>query len=167
MNKEFSKYLSKSIFVDTNAFIYLLTGMCNRLTREIFRLGSQKRVKLITSTRVIDELLFKVMIIEARKEYNLGTNIPFKLRNDRDKVKKLADSCRIVFDLLKDFSIRVIEIKMSHLQAIPEIMGTYGLFGNDAITVKIMKSLNLKYILTADRDFEVLESEGVEIICPV
>jgi len=39
----------KKIMVDTNAFIYYLTGQCNKLILEIFEAGVLKKLKFITT----------------------------------------------------------------------------------------------------------------------
>jgi len=165
MNGKINRLLSKTIFVDTNAFIYFLTGKCNNLTVEIFKMSYLRRLKLITTTRIVDELLFKIMIIEAKNRYGFEKNIPARLRKDKNKVKELSESCSTVFKFLEKGKVKIVDVKASSLRAVPEIMSQYGLFGNDALTLKIMKELNLKFILTADKDFKNID--WIEVINPL
>lgn len=143
----------KKIMVDTNAFIYYLTGQCNKLTVEIFEAGVLKKLKLITTTRIIDELLFKMFLIKAGEIYGFEGKILEKLKKDIKKIKNLANVCRNVLKFIEILGVNIIEIKRNTIFAVPEIISEYGLIGNDAITFKIMKERNLKYILTADEDF--------------
>ncbi len=165
MDGKINRLLSKTIFVDTNAFIYFLTGRCNRLTVEIFKMSYLRKLKLITTTRVVDELLFKMMIIEAKNRYGFEKSIPARLKKDKSKVKELSESCNKVLVFLEKGKVKIVDVKASSLRAIPEIMSQYGLFGNDALTLKIMRELNLKFILTADKDFENID--GIEVINPL
>ena len=165
MDWKINRFLSRIIFVDANAFIYFLTGRCNELTVEIFKMSHIEKLKLITTTRIVDELLFKMMVIEAKSRYGFEKNIPAKLKKDKKKVKELSESCNKVLEFLEKGRVKIIDIKASSLRAIPEIMSQYGLFGNDALTLKVMRELNLKFILTADKDFENID--WIEVINPL
>ncbi|WP_158025391.1 type II toxin-antitoxin system VapC family toxin [Desulfurobacterium indicum] len=164
MDLKINRFLSRTIFVDANAFIYFLTGKCNPLTVEIFKMGYIGKLKLVTTTRVVDELLFKMMVIEAKNKYGFEKNIPVKLKKNKDKVKELSKSCNKVLEFLEKSRVKIVDIKVSSLRAIPEIMTQYGLFGNNALTIKMMRELNLKFILSADRDFENID--WIEVINP-
>ncbi len=155
---------NRKVFIDTNAFIYFLTGTCNDSTKEIFKEGSLKKIKLITNTRVIDELLFKIMIIEAKTKFKIEKKVIQKLKENKNLVKELSSGCKKVVSFLRDLNVEIIEIKKEALFEIPELMEKFGLFGNDALILKIMKERNLKYLLTADKDFENID--WIKIINP-
>ena len=146
--------LGKTIFVDANAFLYFLGAECNELTREIFRYARLEKLSLVTSVRVVDEVLFKALLAKAREVFGIKKNVHDFLRRNKDRVKKLADVCKVVFDLLELTKVEVVEIRESTLRGTEAIMKDYGLFGNDAISLKVMRERNLKYILTSDKDFE-------------
>ena len=63
------KIKGKTFFVDTSAFIVFLHGTCNETAKEIFRNALEGNCKLITSSRCIDELLFKEMVLLAKTKY--------------------------------------------------------------------------------------------------
>jgi len=145
----------KSIFVDTSAFILFLHNSCNDITKEIFKKTLEGKCKLITSTRCIDELIFKEMVILAKTDYGLMNKTVEKLRKNPDIVKALGQRLReVIPDFLKTYRIEVIPIKTEWVLEIPQLMEQYGLFGNDALIIRAMQSRNLKYLLSADRDFE-------------
>ena len=157
--------LGKTIFVDANAFLYFLGGECNELTREIFRYARLEKLFLITSARVVDEVLFKALLAKARELFGIKKNVPVFLRHNKNLVKNLAGICQMVFDLLELTRVEVVEIKKSTLKGIEAIMKEHGLFGNDSISLKIIRERNLKYILTSDKDFEGIK--GLVVINPL
>ncbi len=163
--KVIRKFIRRSIFVDTNAFIYFLTGTCNDLALEIFRMGFRGKLKLITSTRVVDELLFKMVLLRAKERFGLEKKTLMKLRKDKERVKELSNDCQTVQTFLRKSNVSVLDVKRTTLDAIPEIMRKHGVFGNDALTIKLMRENNLKYILTSDTDFETLEE--IQTISPI
>jgi len=147
---------NRKIFVDSNAFIYFLTGQANDLTCEIFNMAALGQTKVITSTRVVDEVLFKLICLEASRKFGFTSNIPKKLRESKEKVKSLSYVYDVIFQFMEDINAQVLTVDTSVIAKSKEVIDTYGLFGNDAITVTLMKSRNLKYILTADKDFSVV-----------
>jgi predicted nucleic acid-binding protein len=149
--------INRKVFVDSNAFIYFLTGQANSLTCEIFTKAAEGKIKVVTSVRVIDETLFKLICIEATRRFHLTSNVPKKLRKDKEKVKALSYVYDTFFNFLKDINTLVLDVDIHILAKSKEVLETYGLFGNDAITVALMKSRNMKYILTADNDFSVVD----------
>ena len=147
----------KKLMVDANAFVYYLTNQCNNLTVEILEAGVLGKVQLITTVRIVDELLFKMLMIKAVEVYGWKSKILEKLTREPEKIKTLSYVCRDVLEFLQILNLEVIEIKKNVIFEIPKIMSQYGLIGNDAITLKIMQQRNLKYILTADEDFKKIK----------
>jgi len=87
------------------------------------------------------------------------------MKNLLKKLQKTKEFKSKVLEFLKKSRVKVIDIKASSLQVIPEIMSRYGVFGNDALTLKVMKELNLKFILTADEDFKNID--WIQVINPL
>ena len=155
----------RSIFVDTNAFIYYLTGICNELTRDLLKMSFMGKLKLVTSTRVLDELLFKMTVLMAKERFGFDKKTAAKLRKDKLKVAELSKDCQEVLDFIKKAKVKVLGVKRTDLEALPQVMGENGVFGNNAITLKLMRETNMKYLLTSDPDFE--ELEDVKVIVPL
>ena len=155
----------RGIFVDTNAFIYYLTGICNELTRELFKMSFMGKVKLVTSSRIVDELLFKMTVLMAKERVGFDKKTVAKPRRDKLKVAELSRDCQEVLDFVKKAKVKVLEVKRIDLESVPEVMRKNGLFGNDAITLKLIRETNIKYLLTSDPDFQ--ELEDVEVIPPL
>jgi predicted nucleic acid-binding protein len=145
----------KSIFVDTSAFILFLHGKCNDLTKEIFKYALNGDCKLITSSRCVDELLFKEMVLLAKAKYGFKTKAVEKLRKNPELVRELGKTLEEkIPKFLKTYGVEIIEVKTEWVLEIPRLIQEFGLFGNDALIVRAMQSRNLKYLLSADGDFE-------------
>jgi len=165
MELKIQNLIKRTIFVDTNAFIYFLTGICNELTQELFKLSYLGKIKLLSSTRIVDELLFKMMLLRAKERFGLNRKVLRNLRQNKKRVAELSSDCQKILDFLDTAKIKILEIRKSTMKAIPKVMRTNGLFGNDALSLKLIKENNVKYILTSDPDFE--DIEGLEIIYPL
>ena len=70
MNYNLKFLHGKAVFVDANAFIYHLYGM-SEMTKEVFKLNELGQIKLITTTRVIDEVFHKILLIRAKEKFNI------------------------------------------------------------------------------------------------
>lgn len=149
------KLEGKRIFVDTSAFILFLHKKANDLTKEIFQLSAEGRCSLITTSRCIDELLFKEMVIIAKTKYGFENKTVPKLRKNPEIVKELGKVLKTkIVPFLKYYRVEVLPVKVEWVLEIPKLMEEFGLFGNDALTVRAMQSRNLVYLLSADSDFE-------------
>jgi predicted nucleic acid-binding protein len=145
----------KTIFVDTSAFILFLHNSCSDIAKEIFRTALNGECKLVTSSRCIDELIFKEMVLLAKSNYNLANKTVEKLRKKPEIVKKLGRKLKeVIPKFLKTYKVEIIQIKTDWVIETPQIMESFGIFGNDALIVRAMQSRNLKYLLSADSDFE-------------
>jgi len=153
------KFYHKTVFLDANAIIYYLEGISNEVADQIIELGSKEmaRIKLLTTTRVIDETLFKITLIRAKALYGFKSKALEKLKKDKAKVETLAKDIKKVFQFLDTLNITVVETTLKDLRLIPEIMRTWGIFGNDALIIKTMKRYNLKYILSSDKGFDQIK----------
>ncbi len=133
--------------VDTNVLIYLLTDIEIQGKEKIKKLFQMEdKYQFAITTRILDELIFKLMIIKS------GKNLK-QLKKDKKLLKKQTEIIELVKSFLKDFDFKIYEIKQNHYWKLKEIINKYGLIGNDALTLAVMKSNNLKYIATLDKDF--------------
>ena len=156
----------KTIFVDTSAFILFFHNNCNEITKEIFKSALSGKCKLVTSSRCLDELMFKEIVILAKNKYKMGSKTIEKLRKNPELVKEIGTLLeRVIPQFLKTYRIEVLDIKKEWVLEIPKLMKEYGLFGNDALIVRAMISRNLKYLLSADSDFEKIPF--IEVINPI
>jgi len=135
--------------VDTNVLIYFLTNIDVKEKEQIKNLFKlENKFQFVITTRILDELIFKLIIIQS------GKNIR-SLKKNKDLLKKYSYTISWINKFLKDFNFKNYEIKEKHYWKLQEIIEKYGLIGNDALTLMVIKENNLKYIATLDKDFNI------------
>jgi len=105
----------KTIFVDANAIIYHLQGL-SPAAKDIFDLAERKKIKLITTTRIIDEVIHKILLIKARNKFGITRKTVQKLRKDKEKVKSLSGDIRSIFAFITTIHLQVKQITKNDLQ---------------------------------------------------
>ena len=145
----------RKILVDSNAFIYFLTGQ-SLLVKEFFQASVEGRLKLLTTVRILDEVIFKTCILLAKMRYGFYKKTLNKLKKNPHLIAELSEDCRKIIDMCQAFNFVVFDLSFRDLEKLPNIMQNYGLVGNDALTVGIMQKMNLKYLLSADKDFDAV-----------
>lgn len=150
------RLFGRTVFVDTSPLILHFTGR-SEACAEFFSLSEQEWLKGVTSVRVLDEFLFKVMVLEAAERYGYTGRVHEKLRKDPKKVKELSDVLHDALQFVKAAKVRVEEVSPKDLDELPRIMEQYGVFGNDGITVRLMERFNMKYLFSTDSDFDRVE----------
>jgi predicted nucleic acid-binding protein len=155
----------QTIFVDANAILYHLQGL-SPTAKEVFLLAEQKKLELITTTRIIDEVIHKLLLIKAREKYGFTRKTIEKLRKDKAKVKLLAGNIDILFAFTKTIHLRIKTITNNDLRKLPKIMKSYGLLGSDSLIVMAMRKFKTQFLLTSDGDFENIEWVKVIPVLP-
>ncbi|WP_457634901.1 type II toxin-antitoxin system VapC family toxin [Persephonella sp.] len=136
------------VMVDTNVLIYFLTDIETEHKEKIKKFFEQEnKYQFVITTGILDELIFKLIIIQSGKNFK-------HLKINKDLLKKYTPTIDLIKNFLKDFNFRIYEIKEKHYWKLKNIIGEYGLIGNDALTLLVMRENNLKYIATMDKDFD-------------
>lgn len=129
----------------------------SEISREIFRLGEFRRLKLVSTTRVVDEVIHKILLIRAKEKFGIMTKTVKKLRKDKEKVKQLSEDIKIIYNFIQTVRLEIKEVRYEDLQQIPDMMKSYGLWGNDALILIIMNRYDIKYLLSSDADFKDID----------
>jgi predicted nucleic acid-binding protein len=143
------------VMIDANVLIYTFLDseiLQKQKIKELFK--KKDKFQFVTTTRIIDEVIFKLMIVNSGKKLK-------QLKKEKEFLKKQAYIINIVKNFLKDFDFKIYEIKEKHYWKMVDIIGEYGLIGNDALIMAIMKENNLKYIATLDNDFKGVYIENI------
>lgn len=151
---------NRAVFVDANAFIYYLEGICNEFAANIIKAGSRNvaKIKLVTTVRVCDEVLFKMAIIRAKAiDPSFSSDTVKKLRRKPDIVKSLVKDLTTVVHFFQSLNLKILPMDRNILFHSLEIIEKYGLFGNDALSVYVMQRRNMKYLLSSDKDFDLVD----------
>lgn len=150
------------IFVDTTPLIYHLQGIHSG-AKELMKRIERRELIGYTSLRILDELLFKAIIIEAIAKFGwTWKKVKDRLRANKDKVKELS----YVYDQIAKIAelLVVIEPTFNDLMNCSNIQQQYGLFGNDAVVGWLMKKHRIQNLATFDSDFDnVKEIRLIEI----
>jgi len=136
------------IMIDANVLIHILLKSDIIQKDSLIKLFKEKeKYQFVTTTRIIDEVIFKLIVISSGKSLK-------QLKKDKELLKNQIYIIEIIQSFLKDFEFEVYEIKQKHYWKMSDIIKEYGLLGNDALTMIIMKENDLIYIATLDIDFE-------------
>lgn len=134
--------------IDTNVLIYFLADIKTESKEKIKKLfGQENKYQFVITSRILDELIFKLIVIQNGKNFK-------NLKANKDTLKNYGFTIDLIRNFLKDFSFKIYEIKEKHYWKLKDVINEYGLIGNDALTFIVMKENNLKYIATIDKDFE-------------
>jgi len=142
------------VMVDANVLIYnfLKSDIVQKSKIEV--LFKNDNIEFTTTTRIIDEVIFKLIVIKSGKKLK-------QLKKDKELLKNLTFIVDGVKDFLKRLDFKIYELKEKHYWEINEIMKQYGLLGNDALTFILMKENNIEHIATFDNDFKNLNIKNI------
>jgi len=155
MSLNLKQFYGRKILVDSNAFIYFFTGQ-SLIVKEIFRASLEGNHKLLITVRILDEVLFKMCLLLAKSRYRFTKDTLKKLKRKPHLIMELAEDCQKIIKMCEDFKFSILDFTFKDLQKLPKIMHDYGLIGNDALIVGLMQKMNLKYLLSADKDFDAV-----------
>jgi len=155
MSLDIKRFYGRKILVDSNAFIYFLTGQ-SPLVKEFFRACLGGKLQLLITARILDEVLFKMCLLLAKKRYGFAKDTLIKLKKNPHLIVDLSKDCQEIIEMCNSFKFTVFDFTFKNLQKLPNIMADYSLIGNDALIVGLMQKMNLKYLLSADKDFDIV-----------
>jgi len=148
-----------SVLIDTNVFLYYFFQSVEvkklNLIEKLFNEIEKKNILGIITTRILDEIYFKIILIKAKEIYSKNTLK--ELKNDRELLKKLTFVYDKVNEVIESFDIKVKNVTYKDYKRLKHIQKNYGLLGNDAITLSIMIREKIKYIATFDKDFSKID----------
>lgn len=153
MNYDLNALKSRTVFVDANAFLYYFQGI-SPLARDVFRFGAENRLKLITTTRIMDEVIHKNLLIQARNVFGWKNKTIHRLRQEPEKMKRLVPEVERIFELAALIRLEMEVIRPTDLSKMPKIMAEHGLLGSDSLVLVVMNRRNLKFLLSSDSDFD-------------
>ena len=142
------------VMIDANVLIYNFLNIDCIEKLQIESLFKNTNFTFITTTRIVDEVIFKLIVIKSGKKLK-------QLKKDKELLKNMVFIVENVKDFLKKLDFKIYEIKEKHYWEISEIMKQYGLLGNDALTFILMKENNIEYIATFDNDFKSLNIKNI------
>lgn len=163
--------LKERIFIDANIFSFhhLDHPEFGNTCTEFLQKVENSEVNAITSTQVIDEVAFVILIVKGCEilKTDKTRKVREKIKSDRKFSKECYEAVKLFLsyvDFLKKTGLEVIEINLEDINSSTDYGSNYGLLPHDAIHVAIMEEHGIRHIATADSDFEKVEK--VMVWCP-
>ena len=143
------------VLIDTNVFLYYFFQSLEEekmsLIENLFNDIENEKISGVITTRILDEIYFKIIIVKAKEVY--PKNTLEKLKNNKNLLKELTIIYDRVNEVIEAFNIKVRNVSYRDYKKIKFIQKNYGLLGNDAITLSIIISDKINFIATFDKDF--------------
>ena len=148
--------MKEKIFIDTNAFLHLLTDGEN--AAKIDNIIKSEGYSLFTNFLVLNELIYKLLWISASEL--LKTNRKFVLlehiKNDAKLREEVYSKFTDFYTYLKN-ECTIVGFQEEECLLSLSISKKFGLLPTDASIVASMASSNIKKILTDDSDFKKIK----------
>ncbi len=149
---------SEPIFVDANIFLFHAFDdeeFSGAATAFLARIENQE-IEALTSSLVIDEVLFKILVQEAAAHLQKPTiwNIKRAMR-DKAFVQKIYDPVleyKAYLEGLAFLGLNIVEVSGVHMFAAAGIGAEEGLLITDAAHIAVMRDFNLRHLASDDAD---------------
>ena len=139
------------ILLDTNAVVYYLHRV-EPYASKVKQILLERR-DLAASLRVIDEVIFTLIRLDALRRLNIRRLDQLREYIRKHGVKEFADAIDDVEELIEELGIIVLEDKGS-LRELLEVMRGYNLLPGDALIAITARHYGIDTILTFDEDFK-------------
>lgn len=158
------------IFVDANIFLFHVfddekhgkaaTSFLTRIENE--------ETEALTSSLVVDEVFFKILVQEAAAHLKRPTiwNIKQAMKEKAfvEKVYAPVLEYKAYLESLAFLGMRIVEVTGAHLLTAADIGAEVGLLITDAAHVAVVRERGISHLATADADF--FNIEGITIWTP-
>jgi len=147
--------LNTKIFIDANIFVYHFSAgsIFNKSCTDFLAEVEAKKFQGFTSTAIVQEAIHRLMMVEASSVLDTEVkNLPKYLKLHPDVVKELKKHL-IVPGKISSLNIEIVQITPKLIEESQELKTEYGFLTNDALSLKIMKDLNIIAIASNDLDF--------------
>lgn len=146
-----------SVFVDANIFIYHFSqkSKFNADSTNFLERIEKGKITGITSTSVVQEVTHRMMIIEAAAALQAKDlkDLVKHLKAHPDIVQQL-EGHRTVPEKICAFNLDILSPDIRTIERSQEMKSRYGFLSNDALSLQIMKDVNVTNLASNDSDFE-------------
>ncbi|KXA96167.1 hypothetical protein AKJ39_04980 [candidate division MSBL1 archaeon SCGC-AAA259J03] len=160
MNKKLEDLSSGSIvFIDSNLLIYEFSSHPKYGVSSRNFLEKVEKMELlgVTSVTVLDEVLYKSMLIELSKKEDINVSeASVELRENPEKIQKLDTSITNSKELL-EMPIHVLGVTQNIFASSIENIKRYNLRPHDAAIVETLNFYGIENIATNDPDFDSVD----------
>ncbi|MFH1322467.1 MAG: PIN domain-containing protein [Methanobacteriota archaeon] len=149
-----------SIFIDANIFLFDIfeDPDFGDASYDFIKKIESLEIKGYTSTLVLDEVLFKMILMEASNKLNVSMkNVVRLLKKEPDKLDALEKSWENIKEIQNMENLTIFGVTPAIFKDAVEIAQTYKLLPHDATHAAVAKKMNIRNIATNDEDFERLD----------
>ena len=145
-------------FIDANVLYYALvdTPPFSTSCIELLKRAGRGDVTAFTSMHLMGEVMHKIMLAEVAARYKLKrASLVNWLQANRNRIAELktfSQSVRILCAL----PVKCLHVKSVILAEAADIACEAALLTNDSISVALMRSNNLRHMVTNDDDFDTV-----------
>jgi len=154
---------NSTVYLDANIFLYHYEDIspdCSSLLERVER----GKIRAVTSTRVLDEVLHRRLIAEAVSLYGWSIKqVVNRLKRNPEKLKKISKHWEDIEELLK-IGIEVFTFSLEDLLMARKIQSQFGLLVCDSLTVYLMEKHRIRVLATRDEDF--IRVEPIDVWMP-
>ena len=127
---------------------------CHRLIIKI----ENNVIQGITSIMVLDEVLFKMLIMEASNKFDINIGGASRyLKENPDKIPTLEKSWENIDKISSIPNLIIVGISIDNFKESLNIAREYNQLPHDALHLAVMKDQNITLLQTADSDFDGVE----------
>jgi predicted nucleic acid-binding protein len=143
------------IFIDANIFHFYLRGPeeVQKKCISLLEMVKKQKVAGFTSTLVIDELIYKILLKKIEEKYRKNPLIIL-----RDNPKEIINHAKYIDKVLQIIygidTLEIISVNKNHIENSVEYIRGFYILPRDAIHLSVMNSLECINLASADQDFD-------------
>lgn len=144
------------IFIDANIFVYHFsqTSSFNKSCRGFLLRVESSEIHGFTSAAIVQEATHRLMMTEASAVIDAEVrNIPKYLKQNPDIAKRLTKHLSVPRKIA-DLNIEIIPTTLKTIEGSQFFKTEYGFLSNDALSLRVMKELDITAIASNDSDFK-------------
>jgi predicted nucleic acid-binding protein len=146
----------EAVFLDANTFVYHFTGDPTwgaACTDFLDRIDNQE-IQGVTSAHILGELAHRLMTLEAQQRFGWPpSGMANRLKRHPAEVQQLTWHTRGIDDV-RAIGVRVLPVEGGDVSLAADASRQFGLLGNDALVVSLMKRHGLILLASLDADFD-------------
>ncbi|MDO8446762.1 MAG: PIN domain-containing protein [Deltaproteobacteria bacterium] len=158
----------EAIFIDSNIFLHHAFDI-NHVSVEFLNMAELHNLKIYTSSLVLEEVSFKLLMQSASNFLDKVTvpKVKTLLHNEKKREQVLDSVLKYMgyIALLKESGMTVLELKDSDIMTALQKTMEYGLITADAAHYAVMERKGIRHIATGDNDFKSVP--GLTLWMPV
>ncbi|MCZ7403081.1 MAG: PIN domain-containing protein [Candidatus Methanoperedens sp.] len=149
-----------SVFIDANIFLFEIFEDANfgDSSYDFIKKIESSEIKGYTSTLVLDEVLFKMILMEASNKFNVSMKDVVRiLKQEPEKLTALEKSWENIREIQNMDNLTIFGVSPAIFKEAVEIALTCKLLPHDATHAAVAKEMNIRNIATNDDDFERMD----------